>query len=184
MTSRLFIALEIPGDLLDEFIEIRDEIYGSCDRVKWEPKEKLHLTLKFLGDTLDNKIEKISKKIEKIVNKSSHINLNFTTFGMFYKQNSPKILWASLKTSEQLLNLVNNINREMEDLGLKKKKRKYKPHLTILRMRGKEDLERLNYFLESDISDLMFEAKTVTLYRSKLLRSGSVYEKVKSFELK
>lgn len=184
MTNRLFLALEIPEDLLDEFIEIRDEIYGSCDRVKWEPKEKLHITLKFLGDTQENHKKNIIEKIEKIVNKSSHINLNFSKFGLFYRDNAPKILWAGLKDSEQMLNLVNKINCEMELLGFKKEKRKFKPHLTFLRLRGKEDMARINYFLDSDISDLDFKADTLTLFQSELLPKGSVYKKVRSFKLK
>jgi len=184
MTSRLFIALEIPEDLLDEFIEIRDQIYGSCKRVKWEPKEKLHITLKFLGD-IPESIEKfILEKIKKIVNKSSHINLNFSKFGLFFRDNSPKILWAGFKHSEQLIKIVNEIEDEMKSIGLKKEKRRFKPHLTFLRLRGREDMTRINYFLDSDISDLFFKAETLTLYKSELCKTGSVYKKVKSFKLK
>ena len=54
MTNRLFIALDIPDPVLEKLIEIKNNLYGKSDNIKWEDKEKLHITVKFLGDVGEN----------------------------------------------------------------------------------------------------------------------------------
>ena len=50
MTIRTFVALEIPNDALSQIIDLRDDATTGLKNVRWEPKEKLHLTLKFLAE--------------------------------------------------------------------------------------------------------------------------------------
>ena len=54
MTIRTFVALQIPDEELKKIIDIRNDVYGFSDRAKWEPADKLHVTLKFIGDTGEN----------------------------------------------------------------------------------------------------------------------------------
>jgi 2'-5' RNA ligase len=50
-TLRLFIALETPPEIKPKIAAIRDQLRTSNADVKWEPGEKLHATMKFLGNT-------------------------------------------------------------------------------------------------------------------------------------
>ncbi len=67
MTNRLFIALNIPQLIKDNILEIRNTIYGLEKNVRWEKDEKLHLTLKFLGDVETTKNEEILFRINSLV---------------------------------------------------------------------------------------------------------------------
>jgi 2'-5' RNA ligase len=47
---RLFVALEIPGEIREYIFEQLKKSLPEFDRFKWEKKEKIHLTLKFIGN--------------------------------------------------------------------------------------------------------------------------------------
>jgi 2'-5' RNA ligase len=49
-TMRTFIAIEIPGDILDKISDILHVLKKGCPDVRWVRAESIHLTLKFLGN--------------------------------------------------------------------------------------------------------------------------------------
>ena len=183
MTNRLFIALEIPGHALDQIIGIRDSLYGEDNVVRWEGKEKLHVTLKFLGDVELSIIPAIESELAVILEKMRSFKCNFNKYGIFYKDKEPKILWAGLKTVDSLKNIYESIEFTMEKLGFHREKRRFKPHITLLRIRGKENFSKLMKFPEFNIPELNFNAEIISIIKSELLRSGSVYSKIKSFKM-
>ncbi len=183
MTNRLFIALIIPDPVLDKIINIRDEIYSGNHFIKWEPKEKLHVTLKFLGNVNKGLINSLSGELSLIANSQTPINLEFEKFGLFYRKKIPRILWAGFKYNKNLVNLNFKINSSLIKFGFEPEERKFKPHITLLRLKGKEDFRRINKFLEYRLPDLSFTADQIALVKSELSRDGSKYSIVKSFKL-
>jgi 2'-5' RNA ligase len=184
MTSRLFIALHIPDEIVDKIINMRDEIYPNDKFVKWEPKSKLHITLKFLGDTSKESIEPICDRLENVMNDFSALDLTFEKFGVFKRNKIPKIVWAGLAKNINLSNLVGKINDDLEPLGFEKEERTFNPHLTLLRIRGRENFENISKFFDSNFEKIKFTGNKISLFESTLLKSGSVYNTIKSFELK
>ena len=59
MKNRLFISLNLPDSIIENIIRLRDQICKD-EKIKWEPKEKLHLTIKFIGDVSDEVMKNIS----------------------------------------------------------------------------------------------------------------------------
>ena len=80
MKIRSFISLEIPDAALTTILKIRGEKVGKLEDVRWEGKEKLHLTLKFLGDINTEMIGSYSQILEKITNSYESMNLSFSEF--------------------------------------------------------------------------------------------------------
>jgi 2'-5' RNA ligase len=179
--SRLFIALKIPDYILDELVRIRKKIYGIGENRKWEPSEKLHITLKFLGET--NKKNEIIEIIrEKLLN-VTELECELEKFGLFYRNSSPTILWASIKQNKELNSLKNTIENSLAQLGFDKEKRRFKPHITLLRNKTNKYPEQLEKFSGIDLSELNFVANQVHLIESKLLPTGSEYKTIEKFEL-
>ena len=183
MTNRLFVALEIPYDIRKEIIDYRDRLYPESAAVRWEPVEKMHITLKFLGDVEINLQDRIINILESLASKSKKIECSFEKFGLFYKGKVPGILWAGLKENRELENLALLIDDSLAELNFEKEKRKFKSHITLLRLKGKEDRNKIQKFLEFDFPELRFTADSFTLFKSKLLPAGSVYSTLKSFNL-
>ena len=70
------------------------------------------------------------------------------------------------------------LHKEFEKLGYSAENRKYVPHLTMMRLKGNENLEPLNNFIKYDFAHEEFKLKSISLYKSELKRSGSVYSKI------
>jgi 2'-5' RNA ligase len=81
MMIRAFISLEIPDEALTQILKIRDDKIGRMENVRWEEKDKLHLTLKFLGDINSEMIAAFSQSLEKIAGRHESLSLSFSEFG-------------------------------------------------------------------------------------------------------
>lgn len=183
MKIRTFIALELENCFLDKIIEMRKILSGN-NLVRWEPKEKLNLTLKFLGDTDTKLIDELNTKLEKTISQTESFVLESTKFGLFKNINDPRILWFGFKESAELIKLVNDIEEITEEFGFEKERRKFKPHLTLLRIKDYQaplDYERfLNYLPET----ICMNVEKISLIESTLQKIGSVYKTNTSFYLK
>jgi len=184
MQIRTFISLEIPEESIEKIIEIRDKTVGNIPNIKWEKKDKLHVTLKFLGDTNKDSIVRICESIEGIILKYKPFELKFEKFGFFRRGSDPKILWVSLNPNNILSELVNDIETSLVECGYEKENRGFKPHITLLRFRGYEVVEKVLSLTEVILPEIKFNAEKVIFYESKLLPSGSLYKPIKSFYLK
>jgi len=184
MKIRAFIALEIPDEAISQILEIRDGILGELEDVNWEGREKLHLTLKFLGDINSDMIGRFSKALEKIAENNKSLKLSFSEFGVFKRRNELKILWIGLKENTALTRLVDEIELSFADFGFRKEEREFKSHITLLRFRGYEDAEKIVSLTEVNLPEIDFTAGKIILYESMLTPSGSVYRSLKKLYLK
>lgn len=184
MKIRLFIALILDDEILERINNFRKSIYADDGITRWESKEKLHITLKFIGDVDDEVVPLILEKLEAVLKNYNKIKINFTKFGVIKKYSNPKILWLGLKRSELLEKLHDDINNALDDIGFESERRRFKPHLTLLRIKSNADINKLEIIRNSEIDFPGTFAEEVALIKSELLPSGSVYTKIKSFKLK
>jgi 2'-5' RNA ligase len=181
--SRVFAALHIPDDAIEQIIDLRNKLYPDDKLVRWESKSKLHITLKFLGELPPEKNNDILNGLENVIKDYSALNLAFNKFGIFRHRGKPKIVWAGLKPNDTLLSVVNDINSTLKNIGFENEKRKFHPHLTLLRIRGKEKMELINKFENYNYEEIKFVGNKISLFESRLLSGGSEYKILKSFEL-
>jgi len=184
MKIRTFIALEIPEDAIEKIIIIRKDKIGDGGNSKWEIKEKLHLTIKFLGDIDYNVLNSYIKDINSIVSDIKQFELRFSEFGIFKKGGDPKILWVGLEENYKLIQFAEALDSRFENYGHKKEERKFKSHITLLRLRGFENIEKILSLTQVKIPEINFTANKVVFYESQLNKNGSVYKSLKEFYLK
>lgn len=181
---RTFVALEIPREIIDFSFQKIEEKINALNNFKWEPKSKLHLTLKFIGNIEETNVEKIINDLETHLKQVSSLNLSLDKFGFFIKENKPKIFWLGLKENDKLSKLASEIDEIISKYGIEKEKRKFKPHITYLRVKGNEDLTQLTKLKEIFLEEKNFTANKIHLFKSDLLKTGSVYTSLKEFQLK
>lgn len=192
MGRRIFTAVDISEEArgkVSAYIEnLRNEFPKI--RVGWEKPEKLHLTLKFLGDTGEEQLRKLKEAVEKtakIISNSrfqkSDFKIHIEGTGVFPSPKKVRILWLGLIDKEGILSKINeNLETEGEQLGFEKENRKFKPHLTIGRLREPQvsgDLAEKH--LRNKFEPVEFEVSEIVVYESKLHPHGSIYSKVASF---
>ncbi len=57
---RTFIALEIKENIKELLVSVQQKIGSEIGGIKWVKPKNMHLTLKFIGPTREDKIENIS----------------------------------------------------------------------------------------------------------------------------
>ena len=190
--KRIFVAVPISAEArrrAASYIEsLRAEFREA--RVGWEKAEKLHLTLKFLGDcderqlrNLENAVANSAKSFfdsENIAN----FKIQISETGVFPSKRNGRILWLGLHDESGNLAKINRIlETECEKMGFEKENRSFKPHLTIARLKEPHKSGHLaEKHLENTFEPVEFEVSEIVIYESKLQPTGSIYRKLKSFE--
>ena len=182
---RLFIALPLP-DEVEKFLEnIIKEFKQKPGKVKWVDSNNIHLTLKFLGEADQNKVEDISESIKSVASKHKSIKCTIDKIGGFPNLKRPKVIWAGLDGNiEKLESVASDIDTEMSQLGFEKENRKFKSHLTLGRVKDNKDLSELTKYL----TDYKLQPKTIlfdkiVLFKSTLTPKGPIYERLCEAEL-
>ena len=180
---RLFVALIIPEDIKDQIFENCGQVLGKLSDYKWESKDKIHLTLKFIGDVDENLLPDIIDELGFVTQYSS-FSCTISKFGFFFRDNEAKILWCNLDTDDSILSLTDELNSRLSKFNIEVEKRKFKGHLTLLRIKNKIDTHFIQRFKEFKFSPIHFKSDKIALIQSYLKPGGSEYKVLKFYELK
>ncbi len=179
---RIFIAIDISDEArnrISDYIGNLRDVFSKL-RVGWEKPEKLHLTLKFLGDVGDEHLELVNKAVEKAAADFLSFRLQIGGTGVFPSGKKARVLWLGLTEAEgRLHEIFDAIETECEKLGFAKETRAFNPHLTIARLREPaKSAELVNLHLASRFDPVEFEVRELVVYESKPSPTGSIYQAV------
>jgi 2'-5' RNA ligase len=182
---RLFIAFDSPPDVKAKAREIQNQLRQAHADVSWEREEKLHCTIKFLGETPSELLPSIVDSLTSIGRLTLPFSVTYRGAGCFPDRHAPRVLWLGIQNPDARLEpLFQSIDSAMTGLGFKSESRRFHPHLTLGRVRSGRNQANLLKILES----VTFESATVPvneilLIRSELRPTGSVYTKINFFPL-
>ncbi|HVO75545.1 MAG TPA: RNA 2',3'-cyclic phosphodiesterase [Ignavibacteriaceae bacterium] len=180
---RLFVALKIPDQVRKEIIRLRNSAFPGYHNYKWEPEDKIHLTLKFIGEIEEKLLEPVISELN-FIEDYQKLNCRLTRFGFFFKNKEPKILWIGLSIQESVFDLVKQLNNRLEKFGVRPEKRDFKAHLTLMRIRKFVDMNFIKSFEDFNIPEIQFTAGEIVLFQSRLTAGGSDYTELNKFILK
>lgn len=184
--KRVFVAIDISDEVRQKIAAyIRDLMrHSEAAAVKFERPEKLHLTLKFLGDIDPNRLENVVSAVYIIAGRHDSFALEVAGTGVFPNAAKPRILWLGIR-GEGPSSIVSEIDDACRALGFPPEKRDFKPHLTMGRVRqGDKASEVVRYHLDHDFAPVRSLVTKLSIYESRLLRTGSVYTLVSSHRLR
>lgn len=197
---RVFVAIDISDEAKKEVGKLYKVLKKKHWKVKWEPAEKLHFTLAFLGPIDESALQLIKLACQKAIENFSFFEVSFKGLGCFPDYDYPRVIWLGLKGDLKFLAaLQKKVLNELENCGifkslseriLKGLKRSFSPHVTLGRVRrevrAKERREIGRQLKGLRIYDLRSKivVDRVVVYESKLLRTGSVYKKLVEFPFK
>lgn len=181
--TRLFVALKIPGEVRRKIIEFRNEIYPDYKKYRWESEEKIHLTLKFIGDVNTEYVDEIADSLD-FINEYETFNCELGKFGFFYRKGRASILWLGMSIDRTINGLAKRLNTHFERYSVSPERREFKPHLTLMRLKGYEENLLIKSFEKAEIPSVKFKSDEIALFKSTLMPRGSVYEEIKNFKLK
>ena len=175
---RLFIAALIPEDIRTLLTNYINFLKHNIDGVKWEKSEKLHVTLKFLGDVDESKVEEISNLLGKLAHGYSPFNMSILDFGGFPDLKHPRVLYIGLSSNSELSKFHSELEQELSGFGFKEEDRRFIPHITVARVK-----KRIHIKETLPITQSIFDITQIGLIKSELRPKGSVYTPVKLFKL-
>ena len=168
---RAFVAIEVNNkDVLNSIHKIPAEL-----NIKAKPVElhNMHFTVQFLGEVSEDMVRKISDVLNSI--EFSAFSITFGSIGVFPKPNSPRVIWIGVTDGvNELEKLAEMIRSKLSDIGFSPDK-KFKPHVTIFRVKNKiEDLpSRLEKFSSCSFGKQL--VSEIKLKKSELTYQGPVY---------
>ncbi|MFQ5707374.1 MAG: RNA 2',3'-cyclic phosphodiesterase [bacterium] len=135
---RTFIAVEIPQQVRQNIAAVQNAFKKEQDHLRWTKPDNIHLTLKFLGDVEEDKIEAIADAVDTGAQSLVAFNCLVEELGAFPNFNRARVLWVGITDPQnQLTNLAQKIDHELGKMGFPREKRKFSPHLTIARVKSR-----------------------------------------------
>jgi 2'-5' RNA ligase len=182
-TLRLFFALATPGPIRTRIFALSQALRDSGAEAKWEPPEKLHCTVKFLGNTNPDLLDLLKEKASILSASCPVLRIRYRGLGCFPSLRDPRVVWVGMEEPEgNLAALHRDLDRALADLGIEPEQRAFHPHLTLGRVRGRRNLDHLIRLLESlTLENEPAPLTELLLMKSDLRPSGSVYTTLQAF---
>ena len=177
-TLRTFIAFPIGEDLVEKIAALQNELKKLKLDAKWVDPKKIHLTVKFLGDTPSDAIEKIRSSVEEAAKRHLPFSVTVDTFGAFPNFMSPRVLWIGGESPAEAESFAEVLNETLHPLGFEKEQKKFKPHLTLARLKSLKNEKRLSKFVKDYALSWKetIPCETLIHYKSTLTPNGALYE--------
>lgn len=172
---RLFVAIELPENLKNSLSEIISSLVKSQVNAKWVNAENLHMTLKFLGNTDEDKLPEIIATLNDISRNQTPFSINISKIQFFPPRGKPRILSVETDQHEHLKILAEGLQDRLEKCGFSKEGR-FKPHITLARLQGTRNISQLIQLAKSAKLSASFPVESVALYKSTLTTTGPIYK--------
>ena len=179
---RLFVAIEIAADTanaaarLAEDLRRRTRSLTPAARVTWIPPERLHVTVRFIGEVDDDTVPAVVAALQPPM-VTGAFALGFGGAGAFPPNAAPRVLWAGITAGlESLRALEREISARLGSVGIPADAHDYNPHLTLARVRHPAGLRPgplLERLAERPLGGGQVDA--ITLFHSRLSPRGPAY---------
>lgn len=180
---RLFtgLALEYP---VRRNLELVLEHLRPLSPLTWSPTDNFHITTKFIGDWQEERLEELKAALGGL-KKRGPITASIGGFGWYPNPHQPRVLYCGIKAPVELHDLARDLDACCAGLGIAREKREYKPHLTLARMRGVQDVTALRQAI-AQLPSAEFGKSTAAkflLYKSEPGEQTSAYKVIGEFAL-
>ncbi len=168
---RLFCALRLPDETVEELSRWQAEAFGEAGGVRVLDREQLHVTLAFLGSRPAGELEAIATELRAAALAAEPATL--TVKG--YRETRSVGMLVLDDEGGRATSLAVELHERLERLGVyERERREWLPHLTVIRFRErprlKPSLPELGPFVTSEAA----------VYMSTLRPSGAQYSVLES----
>lgn len=140
---RMFVAVVPPDEAvehLDAFLEAR----RHAAAYRWAPREQLHVTLAFLADVPDRKLDDLVERLGRAARRRTAFPCAIAGGGAFPNVGRARVLWSGLDLDEQgrreLSRLATGARAAANRSGVGVDGRRFRPHVTLARLGHPEEV--------------------------------------------
>ncbi len=183
MTFRGFISVDI--EPTEEIRKFMGELERTGAPLKMVDADKIHITVKFLGDTEENKIKDISEIVRGVLEEHSPLELKIKGAGAFPHLDYMKVVWLGIENSKEIHEIAHVVEEELVPLGFSRMEQSFSPHITVARVKGGKNKEQLVSKIK-EYSNYHFDTQKIfklKLKESVLKRKGPEYKTLEEYFL-
>ena len=171
---RLFIALNFDEPTKDKLCDTMQRLKMVVQSGKFTLRDNLHLTVAFIGEVQQAKLQNIKAAMSKVEEKPFSLHLGGV--GCFRRDNG-SILWVGADKSRALLSIHDQLCERLSKSGFAVEMREYKPHLTLAReftLPEGFDLEQFS----NDTEQIKMQVKSIDLMKSERVNGKLTYTRI------
>lgn len=183
---RTFIGFDFCNELKNELLNVQNILKANSDKGSWVNSSNFHMTLKFLGEIDDSKVDYIDNILKEIALKSSPISINLKNLGYFDRRdNEYRVVWVGFGGEIDKLNLTYDIlENMMYEIGFTKETRSFNPHITLgRRVQTKANFNILKQMIEPKLGK-EYILDNLVLMKSEAIMKNRIYTPIISYNLK
>lgn len=157
-TIRSFIAVNLNASR--SLRRLLGELSAMGRPVRPVAPDRLHITLKFLGDVPLDSLVPISSALEEAVHGIGPFSLTIRGTGAFPRPERPSVIWAGIEESQPIAVIATNLERCVSELGFPRENRPFRPHATLAYVKAKPPPQLADLLLAH--ADTVFGTQEVT----------------------
>jgi 2'-5' RNA ligase len=178
---RLFVAIELGDAVLDLLDEATAPLRAEAPELAWVPRDKRHLTLKFLGEVEEASASRLVEAADRAAARQPPMEMHVREVGAFPNFRRARVVWIGVEQEPRLELLHHDLELACAELGFEVEGRPFRPHITLARVRAPLPAERLRALARS-ARRVRMEAivlvERITLFESTLAPSGAWYRRI------
>jgi 2'-5' RNA ligase len=178
---RLFVAVLLPETEQDRIDRALQPIRELGIDVRWLARDSFHLTLMFLGEVSDARVNSVRDTLATAAANQSPFTVGLGGFGALPNLRRARVWWVGMEATAPLLGLQHGVETALSALGFRAEERAYHPHLTVARAKpdtgslpanvADAAVQRFDYHSQLHVD-------CVHLMRSRLQRGGAQYQSI------
>ncbi len=175
---RCFIAIALPAAIREALAALQIRLQSLGRAVRWVPPERIHLTIKFLGEVEEGQVTAVRDAITSVAARYTPFELAVSGTGCFPPTGRVRVIWTGIPDlPPPLLACQQEGERVWAQLGFAPETRRFRPHLTLGRVREDRSSGRIRAVVEQqgDFTAGRFLANELILFQSVLLPTGPTY---------
>ena len=179
---RTFIAIDFPPEIIEKIEQVIDYFKTQTPEsaLKWVAPEKLHLTIKFIGEISGEILPQAKSLISDALKNQQAFFISIQGLGMFPDVKNPRVIWLGIAGGDPLVMIHESLDQRLKEIQIKPEPRGYSPHLTIARVLRQTDQktarligDTLSKFTVDSLGTI--RVNEIRLYQSDLTPRGPNY---------
>ncbi len=183
---RLFLAINLPPRERQTLHEATAPLRAAASDVAWVTEERLHLTLKFLGEQSEEVARRLGDALAPVVARHRAFTVDVGGAGAFPNLRQPRVVWMGVTDDPKLELLHHDVEVTCAALGHEVEGRPFRAHITLGRVRQRlalESAQALRGAVRKVAYGAALDVRSVDLMRSTLGNDRARYQCVAALPL-
>lgn len=180
------MSIEISDEIKQQLVNVQEKLTTTGADLKLVEPQNIHLTLRFLGDVSEGRIEEVKNAIRGAGKIAEPYDLKVEGLGVFPHPGYIRVIWAGVGDGHDSTTAIRKrLDKNLANIDFPPSDKEFTPHITFARMRsGKAKNEIAN--LVKEMSDKHFgtcRVDAIELKKSELTKKGPIYSTLECVEL-